>query len=72
MKAIKYIRRYIQMSLEDIIHLVGILLEAYLANHLGDHDLRSIQKTLAEKKFLIKIDLAAEAPRRRWMTGEYN
>jgi predicted nucleic acid-binding protein len=66
-KAINYIQRYIQMPTGSIAQLVEILIEAYLANHLGDHELRPIQKTLADNQFKIKFDLACEAARRRWM-----
>ena len=68
-KAIKYIKRYIQMPPNSITQLVDILIEAYLENHLGDHEIRSIQETLTDHKFHIKFDLANEAARRRWMTN---
>ena len=71
-RAIKYIRRYIQMPPGSITQLVEVLIEAYLANHLGDHELRPIQQTLADNKFVIKIDLANEAAKRRWMMGGYS
>ncbi len=71
-KAIKYIKRHIIMPPGSIIQLKDILIEAYIANHLVDHDLKPIQKKLADNKFDIKIDLATEAPRRKWMTGGYN
>jgi predicted nucleic acid-binding protein len=71
-RAVKYIQRYIQMSPGSITQLVEILIEAYLANHLGDHELREIQKTLAEHKFAIKIDLVNESAKRRWMLGGYS
>jgi len=70
--AVKYIQRYIQMPPASITRLVEILIEAYLANHLGDHELRLIQKTLAEYKFVIKIDLVNESAKRRWMIGGYS
>jgi hypothetical protein len=57
-RAIKYIQRYIQMPPGSVTQLVEVLIEAYLENHLGDHELRPIQKTLADHKFVIKIDLA--------------
>ncbi|MDY7049776.1 MAG: hypothetical protein RPG89_14460 [Microcystis panniformis WG22] len=69
-KAINYIQRYIQMPTGSIAQLVEILIEAYLANHLGDHELRPIQKILENNKFKIKFDLAHEAARRRWMMDE--
>lgn len=68
-KAIKYIQRYILMPTGSIIRLVDILLEAYLADHLGDHDLKLIQKKLADNQFIIKIDLVNEGAKRRWMLG---
>jgi hypothetical protein len=68
-RAIKYIQRYLSMPSGSITQLVEVLIEAYLANHLGDHELRLIQKTLADNKFVIKIDLANEAAKRRWMIG---
>ena len=71
-KAINYIQRYIQMPPSSITQLVEILIEAYLENHLGDHELRPIQQTLADNKFVIKIDLANEAAKRRWMMGGYS
>lgn len=71
-KAINYIQRYIQMPTGSITQLVEILIEAYLENHLGDHELRLIQQTLAGNQFIIKTDLANEAPRRRWMMGGYS
>ncbi len=71
-KAINYIQRYIQMSPGSVTKLVEILIEAYLENHLGDHELRPIQKMLADHKFVIKIDLANEAAKRRWMLGGYS
>jgi predicted nucleic acid-binding protein len=64
-KARNYIQRYIQMSPSNVIQLVEILIEAYLENHLGDHELSAIQATLAAHKFVIKINLASEAARRR-------
>ena len=69
-KAIKYLKRHMTMPVNSITKLVEILIEAYLKNHLGDHELKSIQQTLADKKFVIKIDLAKEAARRRWMQGQ--
>jgi len=66
-RAIKYILRYIQMPRGNITNLVEIFIEAYLENHLVDHELRLIQKTLADHKFNIPIDLAHEAAKRRWM-----
>jgi len=71
-KAIKYIQRYIQMPPGCVTRLVEVLIEAYLENHLGDHELRPIQKTLAEHKFVIKIDLANEAAKRRCMSAGYS
>jgi hypothetical protein len=41
-KAIKYIQRYIIMPQGSIIRSVEILIEAYLENYLGDHELKSI------------------------------
>lgn len=70
--AVKYIRRYIQMPPGSITQLVEILIEAYLANHLGDHELRVIQKTLEEHRFTIKIDLVSESAKRRWMIGSHS
>ncbi len=70
-RAVKYIQQYIQMPLSSVTQLVEILIEAYLENHLGDHELRPIQKILAEHKFVIKIDLAHEAAKRRWMIRDY-
>lgn len=69
-RAVKYIQRYILMPSGSVISLIQVLIESYLENHLGDHELRSIQKTLSENKFIIKMDLATEAARRRWMTRE--
>jgi len=69
-KAVKYIQRYIQMPIGSVTNLVEILIEAYLGNHLGDHDLKLIQKKLADHKFTITIDLANEAAKRRWMLTE--
>jgi predicted nucleic acid-binding protein len=66
-RAIKYIQRYIQMPPSSITKLVEILIEAYLENHLGDYELKPIQKKLADHKFTIPFDLANEAARRRWM-----
>ena len=71
-RAINYIQRYIQMPQGSVTQLVEILIEAYLNNHLGDHELRLIQQTLANNKFKIKDDLANEAAKRRWMTGGYS
>ena len=71
-RAIKYIQRYIQMPPSSVIQLVEILIEAYLKNYIGDHELRSIQQKLKDNQFAIKIDLANEAARRRWMTEGYN
>ena len=68
-RAIKYIQRYISMPKGSITRLAEVLLEAYLANHLGDHDLKSIQKKLEENKFIIKMNLVEEAAKRRWMMG---
>jgi hypothetical protein len=66
-KAIKYIKQHIEMPKDSITYLVEILIEAYLENYLGDHELRPIQETLANNKFNINIDLANEAARRRLM-----
>lgn len=71
-KAINYIQRYIQMPTGSVTQLVEILIEAYLENHLGDHELRPIQQTLADNQFIIKIDLANEAAKRRWMMRGYS
>lgn len=71
-RAIKYIQRYIQMRPGSVTQLVEVLIEAYLENQLGDHELRQIQQKLAANKFVIKIDLANEAAKRRWMMGGYN
>ena len=71
-RAIKYIRRHIQMPPDSITQLVEVLIEAYLENHLGDHEIRPIQQTLADNKFVIKIDLANEAAKRRWIMGGYS
>lgn len=68
-RAVKYIQRYITMPPGSVTQLVEILIEAYLENHLGDHELRAIQKTLTDHKFVIKIDLANESAKRRWMIG---
>ncbi|MDF5715264.1 MAG: hypothetical protein PUP93_15620 [Rhizonema sp. NSF051] len=56
----------------SITQLVEILIKAYLENYLGDHELRRIQQTLAENQFVIRIDLANEAAKRRWMMGGYH
>lgn len=69
-KAINYIRQYLQMPKDTITQLVEVLIEAYLADHLGDHELRSIQEILENNKFKIKFDLAREAAKRRWMMDE--
>lgn len=66
-KAIKYIQQHIRMNPGSIIQLVDLLIEAYLENHLGDHELRTIQKKLADNQFSIQTDLANEAAKRRWM-----
>jgi hypothetical protein len=71
-RAIKYIQRYIQMPAGSVIQLAEILIKAYLENYLGDYELRSIQQKLKDNQFTIKIDLAYEAARRRWMTKEYD
>jgi hypothetical protein len=71
-RTINYIKRYIQMSRGSIIQLVEVLIEAYLENHLGDDDLRSIKQILKDNKFNIKIDLVYEVARRRWMMEGYN
>lgn len=68
-KARNYIQQYIQMPANSVTQLVEILIEAYLENHLGDHELTSIQQTLAKNQFIIKVDLANEAAKRRWMMG---
>lgn len=67
-KAIKYISRYISMPQGSVIGLVDVLLEAYLNDRIGDHELRTIQATLSANKFHIKADLVAEGARRRLMT----
>ena len=69
-KAINYIRQYLQMPKDTITQLVEVLIEAYLAYHLVDHELRSIQEILEDNKFKIKFDLASEAAKRRWMMDE--
>ncbi|ODV38824.1 hypothetical protein BFG60_1742 [Microcystis aeruginosa NIES-98] len=58
------------MPKDTITQLVEVLIEAYLADHLGDDELRSIQEILENNKFKIKFDLAREAARRRWMMDE--
>ncbi|MBE9251527.1 hypothetical protein IQ226_20825 [Dolichospermum sp. LEGE 00240] len=68
-KACNYIQRHISMSPGSVINLVDIVLEAYSKYHLSDEDLRDIQKTLKENKFLIKMDLLYEGARRRLMTS---
>ena len=68
-KAIKFAINHLSVNSNDVFGLVDLLLEAYDGYLLGDHDLRSIQQTLAVKKFKIQIDLATEAPRRRLMTS---
>ena len=68
-RAINYIKQYVQMPPGSVTELVEVLIEAYLKNHLGDHELRPIQKTLADNQFVIKTDLATEAAKRRWMMG---
>jgi len=67
-KAIRFARNHLGIDLSDVLRLVDLLLEAYDAYLLGDHDLRSMQKTLAENRFAIKMDLANEAARRRLMS----
>ena len=71
-RAIRYIQRYIQIPPGSITQLSEVLIEACLENHLGEHELRPIQQTLADNKFVIKIDLANEAAKRRWMMGGYS
>jgi predicted nucleic acid-binding protein len=71
-KAIKYIKRHIEMPPNSITQLPEILIEAYLKYHLGDHELKVIQETLGNNKFTIPFNLADEAAKRRWMTGEGN
>lgn len=66
-KAIKYIEQYIKMPSGYIIQLVEFLIQAYLENYLGDDELRKIQKILADNKFVIKMDLAYEAAKRKFM-----
>lgn len=70
--AIRYIQRHIQMPIGSITQLVEVLIEAYLENHLGDYELRPIQQTLADNRFVIKLDLANEAAKRRLMMGGYS
>lgn len=69
-KAINYIRQYLQMPKDTITQLVEVLIEAYLAYHLVDHELRSIQEILENNKFKIKFDLVREAAKRRLMMDE--
>lgn len=69
-KAINYIRQYLQMPKDTITQLVEVLIEAYLAYHLVDHELRSIQEILEDNKFKIKFNLASEAAKRRLMMDE--
>jgi hypothetical protein len=69
-RAIKYIQRYIDMPQGSIIRSVEILIEAYLENHLGDHELKSIQQIWEDNNIVITFNLLNEAARRRWMTGE--
>ena len=71
-RAIKYIQRYIQMPPGSVTQLIDVLIEAYLENNLGDHELKPIQKMLADNQFIIKMDLANEATKRRWMLGGYS
>ena len=68
-KAIKFVINHLGIDLKDILRLVDLLLEAYEAYLLSDHDLRSMQQTLDDNKFKIKMDLATEAARRRLMSS---
>jgi len=68
-KAIKFARNHLGVDLSDVLRLVDLLLEAYDAYLLGDHDLRSIQQTLDSNKFKLKVDLAFEAARRRFVSS---
>ncbi|WP_138501226.1 hypothetical protein [Nostoc sp. PA-18-2419] len=66
--AIDYIQRYFSMPPESVITLFDVLFEAYLTYWLLDHELRSIQSTLGDKKFNFQYeDLASECARRRLM-----
>lgn len=71
-KAVRYIRRHIQMPPERITNLVKVLIEAYLEYHLGDRDLKLIQQILKDNKFDIKFNLSQEAAKRRLMMGGYS
>lgn len=64
-KAIKFARNHLGIGSSDVLRLVDLLLEAYDAYLLGDDDMRSMQQTLKDNSFKLKMDLAAEAARRR-------
>ena len=67
--AVKFLKNHLGFDWNEVLGLVHLLLEAYSAYLLGDHDLRSIQKTLKDNKFHVKIDLVSEAARRRLMSS---
>lgn len=67
--AVKFLKSHLAFDWSEVLGLVHLLLEAYDNYLLGDHDLRSIQKTLRENSFRIKIDLASEAARRRLLSS---
>jgi hypothetical protein len=67
--AVRFLKSHLGFDWADVVSLVDLLIEANHAYLLGDHDLRSIQKTLKDNSFHIKIDLVAEAARRRLLSS---
>lgn len=68
-KVIKFAVNHLDISSKDVFGLVELLLEAYEAYLLGEHELRSMQATLESNKFKVKFDLATEAARRGLMAS---
>ena len=54
-KAIKYVRKYIQM--DEVFGIIDLIREAYFGNYIGDDDVREYQRRLNETKCRVTYDL---------------
>lgn len=54
-RAIKYVRRYIQ--LDEVFGIIDLMKEAYLRNYIGDEDVKEYQKRLNERKYRVPENL---------------
>lgn len=71
-KAVQYIKKHLIMEPNRIISIIDIVLEAYIKNLIGDHDLKDIQKKLERNHYQLKIDLYYEGAKRKLFNGNFN